>query len=103
MLLITLFSGTDGRFCDRGGLEIYYTVAIYRRDSAHQDCERRTFLGSFRPTLLPEKICDLSSLRCNPVHSGRLNLANAWIPYRTCNAEIFNKPQKRRPGPPGPT
>ena len=28
------------------------------------------------------------------MHSGRLNLANAWIPYWKCNAEIFNKPQK---------
>ena len=27
------------------------------------------------------------------MHPGRLNLANAWIPYGTCNAEIFNKPK----------
>ena len=72
----------------------------YGRDRAHQDCERRTFLGSFGCTLLRENVCDWSSLRCNLVHSGRLNLANAWNPYWTCNAEIFNKPQKRGPGPP---
>ena len=52
--------------------------------------------------LLQENICYRSTLRCNAVHSGRLSLANAWIPYRTCNAEIFNKPQKRGPEPPGP-
>ena len=34
--------------------------------------------------------------------SGCLNLANAWIPYGTCSAEIFNKPQKRGGGA-GPT
>ena len=44
--------------------------------------------------LLQGNFWDWSSLRCNLVHSGRLNLANAWIPYWKCNAEIFNKPQK---------
>ena len=53
--------------------------------------------------LLRENFWDWSSLRCNLVHSGRLNLANAWIPYWTCNAKIFNKPQKGGPGPPRPT
>ena len=43
--------------------------------------------------LLRENFLDWSSLRCNLVHSGRLNLANAWFSYLTCNAEIFNKPQ----------
>ena len=42
------------------------------------------FLGSFGRTLLRENFWDLSSLRCNLVHSGCLNLANAWIPYWTC-------------------
>ena len=50
-----------------------------------------------------EHFWDWSSLRCNVVHSGRLNLANTWIRYWTCNAEIFNKPQKGVPGPPRPT
>ena len=27
-------------------------------------------------------------------NAGRLNLANTWIPYWTCYAETFNKPQK---------
>lgn len=30
--------------------------------------------------LLRKKLLDCSSLRCNLVYSGRLNLANAWIP-----------------------
>ena len=34
------------------------------------------------------------------MHSGSLNLANTWIPYGTCNAEIVNKTQKGGPGPP---
>ena len=48
--------------------------------------------------LLRENFWDWSSLRCNLVHSGRLNLANGWIPCYKCNAKIFNKPQ--RGGPP---
>ena len=65
----------------------------YGCDSAHQDCELCTFLGSFGRMLLRENFWDWSSLRCNLVHSGHLNLASAWIPYWTCNAELFNKPQ----------
>ena len=34
-----------------------------------------------------EVLC--SSVRCNLVHCRRLNLANASIPYWTCNAEIL--------------
>ena len=51
---------------------------------------------------LQENFWDWSSLRCNLVHSGRLELANAWIPYWTCNAEILNKTQKGGQGRVGP-
>ena len=51
---------------------------------------------------LQENVWDWSSLRCNLVHSGRLELANAWIPYWTCNAEILNKTQKGGRGRVGP-
>ena len=60
------------------------------------------FSREFREHAPPGKFLRLKFLRCNLVHSGRLNLANAWIPYWTCNAEIFNKPQKGA-GPPRPT
>ena len=85
------------------GAQIYSRQWHYGCNSTHQDCERRTFLGRFRCMLLCENFRVWSSLRCNLVHSGHLNLANAWIQFWTCNAEILNKPQKRRPGPPGPT
>ena len=52
------------------------------------------FPREFRAHVPPGKFWDWSSQRCNLVHSGRLKLANAWIPYWTCNAQIFNKPQK---------
>ena len=64
------------------------------------DRELRTFLGG--RMLLREIFLDWGSLTCNLVNSGRLNLANAWIPYWMCNAKIFNKPQKGGPGPPRP-
>ena len=79
--IVSQMAGTNGGFCD----------------SAHQDCKWRTFHGSFG------RMQDFKKLRCNLVHFGRLNLANAWLPYQTCNTEIFNKPQKKGPGPPGPT
>ena len=73
----------------------------YGHNSAYQDCEQGTFLGRFGCILLRENFWDWSSLRCNLVYSGCLNLANAWIPFWTCNSEIFNKP--KRGGGPGPT
>ena len=85
------------------GAQIHSRQWRYGCNSTHQDCEQHTFLGSFRCMLLYENFRDWSSLRCNLVHSGHLNLANAWIQLWTCNAEILNKPQKSRLGPPGPT
>ena len=55
--------------------------------------EPTLFLGSFGRMLPRENFWDWSSLRCDLVHSERLNLATARIPYWTCNAEIFNKLQ----------
>ena len=34
-----------------------------------------------------------SEMKSSAFSSGRLNFANAWIPYLTCNAGIFHKPQ----------
>ena len=60
------------------------------------------FPNEFRAHVPPGKFWDWSSLRCSVVHSGRFKLANAWIPYWTCNAQIFNKPQEGGRGPLGP-
>ena len=60
------------------------------------------FPKEFRAHVPPGKFWDWSSLRCSLVHSGRFKLANAWIPYWTCNAQIFNKPQEGGRGRLGP-
>lgn len=64
-------------------------------DSAHQNFEQRTFLGSFGRTLLREIFWGWSFLRCNQVHSKRLNLEIVWIPYWTCNAKVYLINHKR--------
>ena len=66
---------------------------VYSGNMAHLDCERHTFVGSFGHMILWESFWDWNSLRCYLVHSGHLNLANAWIPYWICYADIFYKPQ----------
>ena len=66
---------------------------VFSGNMAHLDCERRTFLESFRPMILWESFGDWNSLKCYLVHSGCLNLANAWIPYWIWYADIFYKPQ----------
>ena len=66
---------------------------VYSGNMAHLESKRRTFQGSFGHMILWESFWDWNSLRCDLVHSGRLNLANVWIPYWTCNADIFHKPQ----------
>ena len=76
------------------GTERYSIQWHYGHNSVHEDGEQGTFLERFTCMLLREDFWDWSSLRCNLVHSGRSNLANAWIPFWTCNSEIFNKPQK---------
>ena len=55
--------------------------------------------------LLRENFWDWSSLICNLVHSERLELANAWIPYWTSDTRLQKKKipgQKRGPAPLGP-
>ena len=52
--------------------------------------------------LLRENISDWSSLRCNPVHSGRLNLANAkngsfGRHLRTCHSREFSSHLRHGP------
>ena len=97
-----LYTGADEGFFDRGGLEIQYTESIWAQ-YCPSGLQMVNFSGSFGPMLLQENFWDWSSLRCNLVHSGCLNFANVWIPYWTCNAEIFNKPQKGGGwGPQGP-
>ena len=56
--------------------------------------------------LLRENFWDWSSLICNLVHSERLELANAWIPYWTSDTRLQKKKipgQKEGPGPPEST
>ena len=65
----TRLEGRTEDFADRGDLELWYTVATLGRDSAHQDCGRRTFLGSFGCMLLRGNFLDWSSLRCTEMQS----------------------------------
>ena len=48
-------SSVPGDFVIDGGLEIQWQ---YGHDRAHQDCDRRPFLGSFGHMLLRENFCD---------------------------------------------
>ena len=53
----------------------------YGRKSAHLERQSRDLLGGSGGMPPLENFENLSTLRCNLVQSGRLNLANGRIPY----------------------
>ena len=63
------------------GVAQFRILAIWARERPFRATKSRLTRGGGRGACPPENFENLSTLRCNLVQSGRLNLANARIPY----------------------